>query len=245
MLFIMDAREGVTRLDQIFARWLRKQGRPVILLANKCEGREGGGGIAEAYGLGLGDPVAISAEHGEGWPNSMMGSRPICAKCAAEARNPPPSVETKRRRARQADPLAIIGRPNAGKSTLINRLIGEDRMLTGPEAGITRDSISVDWEYEGQSIRLIDTAGMRRTRQCQEKLEKLSVADTIRAISFAQVVVLVMDKDTLDTQDLQLAELVEREGRALVIAANKWDSVEDKVDALKMLQRRVEYYCPR
>jgi GTP-binding protein len=236
ILFMMDAREGVTALDRIFAERLRHQHKPVILLANKSESRESGGGIGEAYALGFGEPVAISAEHGEGMADLyaaiVAGSADIFIE---EVDEPDKPVR-----------IAIIGRPNAGKSTLINRLIGEDRMLTGPEAGITRDSISVDWEYEGQNIRLVDTAGMRRKARVQEKLEKLSVADTIRAITFAEVVVLVMDKDdAFDTQDLQLADLVEREGRALVYVAAKWDLETEPQSKLAKLTQMAEDKLPQ
>jgi len=236
ILFMMDAREGVTSLDQIFAERLRKQHKPVILLANKSESRESGGGIGEAYSLGFGEPVAISAEHGEGMADLYAAVVAASADIFVEEVDEPDKPIR----------IAIIGRPNAGKSTLINRLIGEDRMLTGPEAGITRDSISVDWEYEGQNIRLVDTAGMRRKARVQEKLEKLSVADTIRAITFAEVVVLVMDKDdAFDTQDLQLADLVEREGRALVYVAAKWDLEESPQAKLAKLTQMAEDKLPQ
>ena len=236
ILFMMDAREGVTSLDQIFADRLRKQHKPVILLANKSESRESGGGIGEAYSLGFGEPVAISAEHGEGMADLYAAVVAASADIFIEEVDEPDKPIR----------IAIIGRPNAGKSTLINRLIGEDRMLTGPEAGITRDSISVDWEYEGQNIRLVDTAGMRRKARVQEKLEKLSVADTIRAITFAEVVVLVMDKDdAFDTQDLQLADLVEREGRALVYVAAKWDLEESPQSKLAKLTQMAEDKLPQ
>ncbi|MDO9076719.1 MAG: ribosome biogenesis GTPase Der [Brevundimonas sp.] len=236
ILFMMDAREGVTSLDQIFADRLRKQHKPVILLANKSESRESGGGIGEAYSLGFGEPVAISAEHGEGMADLYAAVVAASADIFVEEVDEPDKPIR----------IAIIGRPNAGKSTLINRLIGEDRMLTGPEAGITRDSISVDWEYEGQNIRLVDTAGMRRKARVQEKLEKLSVADTIRAITFAEVVVLVMDKDdAFDTQDLQLADLVEREGRALVYVAAKWDLEESPQAKLAKLTQMAEDKLPQ
>lgn len=236
ILFMMDAREGVTSLDQIFADRLRKQHKPVILLANKSESRESGGGIGEAYSLGFGEPVAISAEHGEGMADLYAAIAAASADIFVEEVDEPDKPIR----------IAIIGRPNAGKSTLINRLIGEDRMLTGPEAGITRDSISVDWEYEGQNIRLVDTAGMRRKARVQEKLEKLSVADTIRAITFAEVVVLVMDKDdAFDTQDLQLADLVEREGRALVYVAAKWDLEENPQSKLAKLTQMAEDKLPQ
>ena len=236
ILFMMDAREGVTSLDQIFADRLRKQHKPVILLANKSESRESGGGIGEAYSLGFGEPVAISAEHGEGMADLYAAIVAASADIFIEEVDEPDKPIR----------IAIIGRPNAGKSTLINRLIGEDRMLTGPEAGITRDSISVDWEYKGQNIRLVDTAGMRRKARVQEKLEKLSVADTIRAITFAEVVVLVMDKDdAFDTQDLQLADLVEREGRALVYVAAKWDLETEPQARLAKLTQMAEDKLPQ
>ncbi|HZW16213.1 MAG TPA: ribosome biogenesis GTPase Der [Brevundimonas sp.] len=236
ILFMMDAREGVTALDRIFAERLRHQHKPVVLLANKSESRESGGGIGEAYALGFGEPVAISAEHGEGMADLYAAIVTASADIFVEEVDEPDKPIR----------IAIIGRPNAGKSTLINRLIGEDRMLTGPEAGITRDSISVDWEYEGHNIRLVDTAGMRRKARVQEKLEKLSVADTIRAITFAEVVVLVMDKDdAFDTQDLQLADLVEREGRALVYVAAKWDLETEPQSRLAKLQQMAEDKLPQ
>ncbi len=236
LLFMMDAREGVTSLDEIFADRLRRQHKPVILLANKSESRESGGGIGESWSLGFGEPVAISAEHGEGMADLYAAVVAASADIFIEEVDEPDKPIR----------IAIIGRPNAGKSTLINRLIGEDRMLTGPEAGITRDSISVDWEYEGQNIRLVDTAGMRRKARVQEKLEKLSVADTIRAITFAEVVVLVMDKDdAFDTQDLQLADLVEREGRALVYVAAKWDLEESPQAKLAKLSQMAEDKLPQ
>jgi len=236
ILFMMDAREGVTALDRIFADRLRHQHKPVVLLANKSESRESGGGIGEAYALGFGEPVAISAEHGEGMADLYKAIVTASADIYIEEVDEPDKPIR----------IAIIGRPNAGKSTLINRLIGEDRMLTGPEAGITRDSISVDWQYEGQNIRLVDTAGMRRKARVQEKLEKLSVADTIRTITFAEVVVLVMDKDdAFDTQDLQLADLVEREGRALVYVAAKWDLETEPQARLAKLTQMAEDKLPQ
>ncbi len=236
ILFMMDAREGVTSLDRIFAERLRKQHKPVILLANKSESRESGGGVGEAYALGFGEPVAISAEHGEGMADLFAAVVAASADIFVEEVDEPDKPIR----------IAIIGRPNAGKSTLINQLIGEDRLLTGPEAGITRDSISVDWEYEGQNIRLVDTAGMRRKARVQEKLEKLSVADTIRAITFAEVVVLVMDKDNaFDVQDLQLADLVEREGRALVYVAAKWDLEAEPQAKMAELKHLAEDKLPQ
>ncbi|MFC5371203.1 ribosome biogenesis GTPase Der [Brevundimonas faecalis] len=236
VMFMMDAREGVTSLDRIFADRLRKVQKPIILLANKSESRESGGGVGEAHALGFGEPVAISAEHGEGMADLYQALLAASADIFIEEIDEPDKPIR----------IAIIGRPNAGKSTLINRMLGEDRLLTGPEAGITRDSISVDWEYEGRAIRFVDTAGMRRKARVQEKLEKLSVADTIRAITFAEVVVLVMDKDdAFDTQDLQLADLVEREGRALVYVASKWDLEEEPQSKLAELKRLAEDKLPQ
>ena len=207
VLFVIDARDGVTPVDQSFARWLRKQGRPLLLLANKSEGKPGAAGIAEAYGLGLGEPIAISAEHGEGFGDLYDG---IAAHLREPARrrgggSPPPAEEDEEAETGPIQ-LAIVGRPNVGKSTLINRLIGEDRLLTGPEPGITRDAIAIEWEYRGRRLRLIDTAGMRRRANVTEKLEKLSVADTLRAVRFAHVAILVLDaNDKLEKQDLQIA----------------------------------------
>ena len=235
ILFMVDAREGVTPLDRIFAEQLRKTDKPVVLIANKAESRESGGGVGEANSLGFGEPVALSAEHGEGMADlfaAVVAAAPDAPDAAAEEDKP---VR-----------VAIIGRPNAGKSTLVNRLIGEERLLTGPEAGITRDSISVDWEYDGRRVRLVDTAGMRRKARVQEKLEKLSVADTIRAITFAEVVVLVMDRENaFDTQDLQLADLVEREGRALVYCITKWDLEEAPQTRLVDIRETAERMLPQ
>jgi GTP-binding protein len=217
-LFVVDAREGVTPLDEVFAEILRKHDKPVVLAANKAEGKQGDQGVLEAFGLGLGEPVPISAEHGEGMAD-------LYAAITAVA---PDVWEGEEDEADKPVRIAIVGRPNAGKSTLVNRLIGEDRLLTGPEAGITRDAIPVDWEWEGRRVRLVDTAGLRRKAKVQEKLEKLSTQDTIRAITFAEVVILVMDAThPFEIQDLQIADLVEREGRALVFALAKWDLVED------------------
>jgi len=236
ILFMMDAREGVTSLDRIFADRLRKVHKPIILLANKAESRESGGGVGEAHALGFGEPVAISAEHGEGMADLFQAILAASADIFIE------EVEEADKPIR----IAVIGRPNAGKSTLVNYLLGEDRLLVGPEAGITRDSISVDWEYEGRPIRFVDTAGMRRKARVQEKLEKLSVADTIRAITFAEVVILMMDKDhAFDIQDLQLADLVEREGRALIYVASKWDLEEEPQARMAELKRLAEDKLPQ
>ena len=207
ILFLIDARVGVTPVDESFAALLRRADKPVILVANKAEGRAGDVGINEAYAFGLGDPIPLSAEHGEGMAELYAA---ILAKI--EGDGGAEASETKERPIR----LAIIGRPNAGKSTLVNALIGEDRLLVGPEAGITRDSIAIDWSWKGKPYRLIDTAGMRKKAKVQAKLEKLSVADTLHAIRFADVCVLVMDAgEAFEKQDLSIADLVIREGRRL------------------------------
>ena len=226
-LFLVDARAGVTPLDEEIARWLRSTDRPIILVANKAEGRAGETGVIEAMALGFGDPVQLSAEHGEGMGDLFEALLS--------------HVEREEEEVEEEDPdnpnaplkLAIVGRPNAGKSTLVNRFLGEDRMITGPEAGITRDSIAIDWEWEDfdgnmRPVRLIDTAGLRKKARVEEKLEKLSVADTLRSIDFAEVVVLLLDATRgLEVQDLKIADRVLQEGRALIIALNKWDVAEN------------------
>jgi GTP-binding protein len=234
-LFVVDAREGVVALDEVFADILRRRGRPVVLAANKAEGKAGDAGVLEAFRLGLGEPVPISAEHGEGMAE-------LFAAIAAVA----PEAEDETDEGDKPVRIAVVGRPNAGKSTLVNRLIGEERLLTGPEAGITRDSIPVDWEWDGRPVRLVDTAGLRRKAKVHEKLEKLSTQDAIRAITFAEVVVLVMDAThPFEIQDLQIADLVEREGRALVFVLAKWDLAEDPQARLAEVTEAAQRQLPQ
>jgi len=224
-LFLVDARAGVVPLDEEIARWLRGSTTPIVLVANKAEGRAGESGIIEALALGFGDPVQLSAEHGEGMGELFEALLPHIER---DGEVPPEEVEDEEFYEQGPLKLAIIGRPNAGKSTLINKMLGEDRLITGPEAGITRDSIAIDWSWEGRPVRLIDTAGMRKKALVQDKLEKLSVADALHAIDFAEVVVLLLDATRgLEAQDLRIADAALQEGRALVVAINKWDVAEN------------------
>ena len=247
LLFMIDARLGLTPMDQPFADLVRRSGKPVILLANKAEGNKGSDGVFESYALGLGDPIPFSAEHGEGTADLLEALAPFVPDEEADEDEDPwdevPAAEV----AEEDDPnkplrVTIIGRPNAGKSTLVNRMIGEERLLTGPEAGITRDTISVEWEWRGRPVKLFDTAGMRKRARIEEKLEKLSVADSLRAIRFAEVVVVLLDSTIpFEKQDLTLVDLTEREGRCVVIGLNKWDLVADKQGLLAELKEKAGY----
>ena len=253
-LFLIDARAGLTPVDRHFAAWLRKRKIKVLLLANKCEGRAAEAGRLESFALGLGDPLAISAEHGEGLADlydaiaATMAAAPGADEAAADeaADDDIASDDDDEAAAPRTIQLAIVGRPNVGKSTLVNRLLGSERMLAGPEAGLTRDAIAVDWTYEGRPIRLVDTAGLRRKARVQARLEKLSVADALRSLRLAQVAVLLIDgTEPLDKQDLAIAAHAVDEGRALVLAVNKWDLVEDRAAALKRLEERLESGLPQ
>ncbi|MBV8243109.1 MAG: ribosome biogenesis GTPase Der [Hyphomicrobiales bacterium] len=248
VLFLIDARAGATPADRAFADLVRKSGKPSILVANKSEGSAGEAGVLEAYELGLGEPIAISAEHGEGLADLYAGLRaalPDATALAAEVEPRDGGIEQKAAE-RKPIRLAVVGRPNCGKSTLVNRLLGEERLLTGPEAGITRDAIAVDLIWHDQPFRVHDTAGLRRRARIEEKLEKLSVADALNAVRFAEVVVLLMDAQApFEEQDLRIADLIEREGRALVIGVNKWDRIEPRPGTIKKLREETDHRLPQ
>ncbi|GAB3448356.1 ribosome biogenesis GTPase Der [Insolitispirillum peregrinum] len=259
-LFLIDGRAGLTPMDEHFAQLLRRQKTPVILVANKCEGKAGDQGMYESYGLGLGDPIPLSAEHGLGLGDLLAALLPYSKELPYDeddefgfAPEPEeiPDIDEGDEVVIPPPPdrplhVAIVGRPNTGKSTLVNCLLGEDRMLTGPEAGVTRDSITVKYEWRGRPIKIVDTAGIRRRSRVEESLEKLSVADTLNSIRMAEVVVLMLDANmVLDKQDLTIARLVLEEGRALVIAVNKWDAAIDRAESLQRLGDRLQTSLPQ
>ena len=250
-LLLIDARAGITPLDRHFADWLRRGPTPVVLVANKCESRAGEAGRLEAFALGLGEPVPLSAEHNLGLSDLHDAIQDILEARALErdaqaAKQDGAEIDAAEEAGERALQLAIVGRPNVGKSTLVNRLVGEERVLTGPEAGITRDAIAIEWAYKGRPIRLIDTAGLRRRAKAVAKVEKLSAGDALRAIDFAQVVVLLVDAAApMEKQDLTIARQVLDEGRALVIAVNKWDACTDRAAAMKGLGERLERSLPQ
>ncbi|MEQ8934783.1 MAG: ribosome biogenesis GTPase Der, partial [Amphiplicatus sp.] len=252
-IFLVDARAGITPRDEVFADILRSSGKPVILLANKAEGAAGEAGVLDAWSLGVGEPIAFSAEHGQGMSELYTALEAVLAVGVEEDALPDElDADEEEGWDSPLKPLrvAIIGRPNAGKSTLVNRILGEDRMLSGPEAGITRDSMSVEWTWNGETrewpVKLFDTAGLRKKAKVQSKLEKLSVADALRAAKFAEVVVLLIDAEQpFEKQDLQIADLILREGRALVIGVNKWDLIEDKDAAARSLREQAGRLLPQ
>ncbi len=255
VLLLIDARAGLSPLDEHFAQWLRRQPTPVVVVANKHEGKTGDPGLMEAYGLGLGEPVPLSAEHGLGFSDLYDFVR---AGMVEAGYDPEFGINPTNRSKRSGDEseagerdqgplrLAIVGRPNVGKSTLINGLLGEDRLLTGPEAGITRDSISIDWTFKGREIKLFDTAGLRKKAKVDGKVEKLSAADGLRAVRFAHVVVVLLDAEAaMERQDLSIAGHVIEEGRAVVIGLNKWDSCRDRQATLQKLHDRLTRSLPQ
>ena len=243
VLFVVDARAGMTPADRSFAGLVRKSGKPAIVVANKSEGRAGEAGALEAYAVGLGDPVAISAEHGEGLAglyDALREALPAVTEPSERGEAVAPAADG------GAIRIAVVGRPNTGKSTLINRLLGDERLLTGPEPGITRDAIAVDLQWRGKRLRIHDTAGLRRRSRISEKLEKLSVADTLNAIRFADVAIVLIDAQTpFEEQDARIVDLVEREGRAIVVAINKWDLVKPPPGALSRLREETDRLLPQ
>ena len=256
-LFMIDARTGVTYMDQTLATILRKNSKNVLLVANKSEGSAGDAGSIEAWSLGLGEPISISAEHGEGMGDLLHALIPLADRFESEMEASMEAAEVDIL-VEDLDPfeegffnkkplqIAVIGRPNAGKSTLINKILGEDRLLTGPEAGITRDAISLSFVWNGTSVKVFDTAGMRKKAKVQDKIEKLSVSDGLRAVKFAEIVVVLLDADIpFEQQDLRIADLAEREGRAVIIAVNKWDLERSKQRKLNDLREAFERLLPQ
>jgi GTPase len=247
ILFVIDARAGPTPDDRAFADLVRRLQKPTILIANKDEGGAGQAGALESYSLGLGEPILLSAEHGEGLGDlyeALRAALPSAASPSDDATSQmlPLAADEGQRAIR----VAVVGRPNSGKSTLVNRLVGRERLLTGPEPGLTRDAIAVDLTWSGRSFRIYDTAGLRRRGKVEEKLEKLSVADALRAIRFADVVVVLMDAEhAFEEQDLRIADLVEREGRAVVLALNKWDLIEPRPGAITMRREEANHWLPQ
>lgn len=247
LMFVFDARAGLTPNDRAFADFARRANKPVVLVANKSEGKYGEIGAMESYALGLGDPIQISAEHGEGLSELYDALRVLMPEPVEEEEfDDDDIIESDEDLAQRPIRVAIVGRPNAGKSTTINHLLGEERLLTSPEAGTTRDSISVEIIWQGREFRVFDTAGLRRRSRIEEKLEKLSVADALRAVRFAEVVVLMMDsQNRFEEQDLRIADLIEREGRALVLAVNKWDLMEKKGGLISQLRSDADHWLPQ
>ncbi|MGY3697971.1 GTP-binding protein [Bradyrhizobium sp. USDA 3240] len=247
LMFVIDARVGLTPTDRAFADFARKANKPVLLIANKAEGKHGEIGAMESYALGLGDPVQISAEHGEGMGDLHEALSALVPATPEEDDEGEDDEDISEEEAAQRPiRVAIVGRPNAGKSTLINHLLGEERLLTSPEAGTTRDSIAVEITWQGRQFRVFDTAGLRRRSRIEEKLEKLSVADALRAVRFAEVVVMMMDsQNKFEEQDLRIADLIEREGRAIVLAVNKWDLVERKPNQISQLRTDADHWLPQ
>jgi GTP-binding protein len=248
LMFVIDARAGLTPNDRAFADFARRANKPVVLVANKSEGRHGEIGAMESYALGLGDPIQISAEHGEGLSDLYDALRAVMPEPEEEREefDDDDVIEDLEDLSKRPIRVAIVGRPNAGKSTLINHLLGEERLLTSSEAGTTRDSIAVEVTWQGREFRIFDTAGLRRRSRIEEKLEKLSVADALRAVRFAEVVVLMMDsQNKFEEQDLRIADLIEREGRALVVAVNKWDLMGRAANLVTALRTDVDHLLPQ
>jgi len=246
LMFVIDARMGLTPNDRAFADFARRANKPVVLVANKAEGKHGEVGAMESYALGLGDPVQISAEHGEGMSELYDALRALMPEPVEDEEEADDEDISEEEAATRPIRVAIVGRPNAGKSTLINKLLGEERLLTSPEAGTTRDSIAVEIDWQGRKFRVFDTAGLRRRSRIEEKLEKLSVADALRAVRFAEVVVMMMDtQNKFEEQDLRIADLIEREGRAIVLAVNKWDLVERKANQISAMRTDADHWLPQ